>query len=107
MRTFCYSDGAVVCPSIGCWIISSLTALGYVYLGSPGSRRNRESLDNIFYKIESGYNWYLLVCLLVCDGVESLDILVFVDGGDEGDDVPLYGVLCSPTEQCGTCSLFL
>ena len=58
-------------------------------------------------KIENGYAWYLLVCLLVGDGEESLDVLVVVDGGDEGDDVPLYDVLCSPTEQCGACSLLL
>ena len=57
--------------------------------------------------MQNGYKRFLLVCLLVGDGEESLDILVVVDGGYEGDDVPLYGVLCSPAEQCGTCALLL
>ena len=50
---------------------------------------------------------YSPVNLLLVDSVEGPDILVVVEGGDEGDDVPLNDVLSLPTQHSGTESILL
>ena len=106
MGTFNNSDWAVVYPSLGCWIISSETALGDIHLGSPCSGWEEESWNNKADKFIF-ILFPLLIYLLPCDGVEGLDILIVEEGGDEVDDVLLQEILCSPTQDRVACLLFL